>query len=175
MLSDPISEAVIHAGAKSHLKVISQMAVGYDNIAVSSATQAGIPVGHTPGVLTETTADFAWALLMAAARRVVESHNEVHAGIWRAWGPDFLCGQDIFGATLGLIGFGRIGQAMAQRALGFNMKVLYTQRHRDTEAEKRYAAEFVPLEKLLRESDFVSLHAYLSPETKGLIGQNNLP
>lgn len=170
MLSDPISEAVINSGKRAHLRVISQMAVGYDNIAVSSATQAGIPIGHTPGVLTETTADFAWALLMAAARRVVESHYEVHAGIWRAWGPDVLCGKDIFGATLGLIGFGRIGQAMARRALGFNMKVLYTQRHRDTEAEKRYNAEFVPLEKLLRESDFVSLHAYLSPETKGLIG-----
>ncbi|MEA5078341.1 MAG: D-glycerate dehydrogenase [Anaerolineaceae bacterium] len=170
LLSDPISDAVIQAGKQAHLKVISQMAVGFDNIAVRAATAAGIPVGHTPGVLTETTADFAWALLMAAARRVVESHNEVQQGIWRAWGPEVLCGADVFGATLGLIGFGRIGQAMARRASGFNMKVLYTQRHRDLEAEQRLNAQFVPLEELLQRADFVSLHAYLSPETKGLMG-----
>jgi glyoxylate reductase len=170
MLSDPINAQVIQAGSQNHLQVISQMAVGYDNIAVSAATQAGILVGNTPGVLTETTADLAWALLMASARRVVESHNEVHQGIWRAWGPDVLCGVDVYGATLGLIGFGRIGQAMAARARGFNMRVVYTQRRRDTAAEEKYAAEFVSLDDLLRQSDFVSLHAYLSPETKGMIG-----
>lgn len=170
LLSDPITDAVIQAGNRSHLKVISQMAVGYDNIAISSATAAGIPVGHTPGVLTETTADFAWALLMAAARRVVESHNEVQQGVWRAWGPEVLCGADVFGATLGLVGFGRIGQAMARRASGFNMKVLYTQRHRDLEGEQKLNAQFVPFEELLQTADFVSLHAYLSPETKGLMG-----
>jgi glyoxylate reductase len=171
MLSDPITSDVIQAGSQNHLQVISQMAVGYDNIAVSTATQAGILVGNTPGVLTETTADLAWALLMAAARRVVEGHDEVQRGIWRAWGPDVLCGVDVYGSTLGLIGFGRIGQAMAARARGFNMRVLYTQRHRDVEAETKYGASFVSMEDLLRQSDFVSLHAYLSPETKGMIGQ----
>ena len=171
MLSDPITNAVIKAGGKNHLQVISQMAVGYDNIDVAAATAAGIPVGNTPGVLTETTADLAWALMMAAARRVVEGHTEVHQGIWRAWGPDVLCGTDIYGATLGLIGFGRIGQAMAARAKGFNMRVLYTQRHRDLAAEEKYAATFVSLEELLQQSDFVSLHAYLSNETRGLMGK----
>jgi glyoxylate reductase len=170
MLSDPITSEVIQVGSQNHLKVISQMAVGYDNIALPAATSAGIPVGNTPGVLTETTADLAWALLMAAARRVVEGNNEVHQGIWRAWGPDVLCGVDIYGATLGLIGFGRIGQAMAARAKGFNMRVLYTQRHRDLAAEEKYQAVFVPLQELLMQSDFVSLHAYLSDETRGLMG-----
>jgi glyoxylate reductase len=170
LLSDPITEAVVQAGKQAHLKVISQMAVGHDNIAVCAATAAGIPVGHTPGVLTETTADFAWALLIAAARRVVESHNEVQQGIWRPWGPEVLCGSDVFGATLGLVGFGRIGQAMARRASGFNMKVLYTQRHRDLAAEQNLNVQYVPLEELLHHADFVSLHAYLSPETKGLMG-----
>ncbi len=169
MLTDPISEAVIKAGNQANLKVISQMAVGYDNISVNAATLAGIPVGHTPGVLTETTADFAWAIMMAAARRVVESHNEVQKGIWQPWGPDVLCGMDIFGTTLGLIGFGRIGQAMAQRALGFKMEVLYTQRNRDLDAEKRFSAKYVTLDELLKESDYVSLHAYLSSETRGMI------
>lgn len=172
MLNDPIDTRVVEAGHRNHLQVISQMAVGFDNIDVASATKFGILVGNTPGVLSETTADLAWALLMAAARRIVESHNEVHRGIWRPWGPDVLCGVDIYGATLGLIGFGRIGQAMAARARGFNMQVLYTQRHRNLEAESRLGATFVSLEDLLRRSDFISLHAYLSAETKGMIGKS---
>lgn len=171
MLSDPITADVIRAGDQNHLKVISQMSVGYDNIALAEATAAGIPVGNTPGVLTETTADLAWALLMAAARRVVEGNNEVHQGIWRAWGPEVLCGTEVHGATLGIIGFGRIGQAVAARARGFAMQVLYTQHHRDLDAEKRTGAEFVTLDTLLAQSDFVTLHAYLSPETKGLLGE----
>jgi len=170
LLCDPIKAEVVRTGARNQLKVISQMAVGYDNIAVAEATTAGIPVGHTPGVLTETTADYAWALLMAAARRVVEAHNEVQKGIWRPWGPDVLCGADIYGATLGIIGFGRIGQAMARRAHGFDMKVLYTQRHRDEKAESELDAEYVSLNGLLERSDYVSLHAYLSPETRGMMG-----
>jgi glyoxylate reductase len=170
MLTDPINTEVIHSGQMHHLSVISQMAVGFDNIDVPSATMAGIPVGNTPGVLTETTADLAWALLMAAARRVVEGNNEVHQGIWRPWGPDVMCGRDVYGATLGLIGFGRIGQAMAARAKGFNMKVLYTQHHRDLDAEKKLGANFVSFDELLQQSDFISLHAYLSPESKGMIG-----
>jgi glyoxylate reductase len=171
MLADSISSNVIEAGAQHGLRVISQTAVGYDNIAVPTATAAGIPVGNTPGVLTETTADLAWALLMAAARRVVESDKLVHQGIWPAWGPEVLCGHDIYGATLGLIGFGRIGQAMAARARGFNMRVLYTQRNRDPQAEERTGAQYAGLDELLSQSDFVSLHAYLSPETKGLLGE----
>jgi glyoxylate reductase len=170
LLCDPINAEVVHIGVRNQLKVISQMAVGYDNIAVAEATAAGIPVGHTPGVLTETTADFAWALLMAAARRVVEAHNEVQQRIWRPWGPNVLCGADIYGATLGIIGFGRIGQAMARRARGFSMKVLYTQRHRDEKAELELGAEYVSLDELLERSDYVSLHAYLSPETRGMMG-----
>jgi glyoxylate reductase len=170
LLSDPITTTVVNSGAEHSLKVISQMAVGYDNIDVKTATAHSIPVGNTPGVLTETTADFAWSLLMAAARRVVEAHNEVQAGIWRPWGPDVLCGADIYGATLGLIGFGRIGQAMARRARGFNMRVLYTQRHRDLTAEEELGVEYAPLSELLQKSDFVSLHAYLSPETRGMMG-----
>jgi glyoxylate reductase len=170
LLCDPINTAVIKTGAENHLKVISQLAVGFDNIDVKASTSCGIPVGHTPGVLTETTADFAWALLMAAARRVVEAHNEVHQGIWRPWDPAVLCGADVYGATIGLVGFGRIGQAMARRAKGFNMTILYTQRHRDPAAEKELGAEYLPLDELLKRSDYVSLHAYLSPEAKGMIG-----
>jgi glyoxylate reductase len=170
LLTDPIDARVIEEGAANHLKVISQMAVGFDNIDVQTATIQGIPVGHTPGVLTETTADFAWALLMAAARRVVEGHNEVQHGIWRPWGPDVLCGADVYGATLGLVGFGRIGQAVARRARGFNMRVLYTQPDRDLKAEAELGAEYLPLNEMLAQSDFVSLHASLSPQSRGMIG-----
>ncbi|NMC85501.1 MAG: D-glycerate dehydrogenase [Anaerolineaceae bacterium] len=174
MLSNPITEKVLQSGAAHSLRVVSQMAVGYDNIAVEQATKLGIAVGNTPGVLTETTADLAWALLMAAARRVVEGHTEVHRGIWRSWGPDVLCGTDVYGATLGIIGFGRIGQAVAARAAGFHMKVLYTQRHRDLAAEERTQAQYMTLDELLRQADFVTLHAYLSAETRGMIGKEQL-
>ncbi len=170
MLTDPINREVIEKGSQHHLKVISQDAVGFDNIDVETATSHGIPVGHTPGVLTETTADFAWSLLMASARRVVEADCEVHQGIWRPWGPSVLCGMDIYGMTLGIIGFGRIGQAMARRARGFNMRILYSGPHRKEDIEKEIGAEYVSFETLLKESDFISLHAYLSPETKGMIG-----
>jgi glyoxylate reductase len=174
MLNDRIDEGIISAGANHKLKVISQMAVGVDNIAVSAATSHKIPVGHTPGVLTETTADFAWALLMASARRVVESHNEVHHGLWRPWGPEVWCGVDVYGATLGLVGFGRIGKAMARRAAGFNMKVLYYEPRRKSENDQIDNASYVSLEELLQTSDFVSLHAYLSPATRGMISKAQL-
>lgn len=170
MLTDPIDAAVIQLGREHSLKVISQVAVGFDNIDINAATLASIPVGNTPGVLTETTADLAWTLMMTAARRVTEGFDEVRRGTWRPYALDTLCGADIYGATLGLVGFGRIGQAMAARACGFNMRVLYTQRSRDLEAEKKYNATYVSLEDLLKESDFISLHAYLSPETRGMIG-----
>lgn len=169
LLTDRIDANLLsHAGL--NLKVISQMAVGFDNIDVKTATDKGIPVGNTPGVLTETTADFTWALMMAAARRVVEGNNEVRAGLWRPWGPDVLTGYDIYGSTLGIIGFGRIGKAVARRAKGFNMRVLYHDPH--CEPEEETSAECVSMETLLSESDFVSLHTYLSTETYHLIGRD---
>ncbi len=174
MLTDKIDADLIHIGASNRLKVISQIAVGVDNIAVAAATQHKIPVGHTPGVLTETTADFAWALMMAAARRVVESAVEVTQNIWRPWGPEVLCGMDIYGKTLGLIGFGRIGKAMARRAAGFDMQVLYYEPRFKPENAAIANARYVSFEELLRESDFVSLHAYLSESSRGMIGKDQL-
>ena len=171
LLTDRIDAGLI-AAAGPDFRVIAQMAVGFDNIDVAAATARGIPVGHTPGVLTETTADFAWTLLMAAARRVVEAHNEVQQSIWRPWGPDVLTGQDIFGATLGLVGFGRIGQAMAKRAQGFDMPILYHDLQRFPEAEKSLGAQFVSLEELLERADFVSLHTFMSPQNKFMMGKS---
>jgi len=167
MLTDPIDAQVIAAG--TDLKVIAQLAVGYDNIDIAAATSRGIPVGHTPGVLTETTADFAWALMMAAARRIGEAEREVRSGLWQPWGPDVLTGLDIFGKTLGIVGLGRIGNAMARRARGFDMRVLYHSLTRDLEAEEQLGVEFVTLERLLTQSDFISLHLYYSPEAHHLI------
>jgi glyoxylate reductase len=171
MLTDRIDANLIeHAGP--NLKVISQLAVGFDNIDVKAATAKGIPVSNTPGVLTETTADFTWALMMAAARRVAEGDREVHAGLWRAWGPDVLTGYDLYGATLGIIGFGRIGKAVARRAAGFNMRVLYNDP--ECEPESNIEAECVGLDELLKQSDYVSLHTYLSKDTYHLIGREQL-
>ena len=172
LLTDRIDAALIDAAR--NLKVISQDAVGFDNIDIAAATRRGIPVGNTPGVLTETTADFAWTLMMAAARRVVEADKEVRAGVWRPWGPDVLTGYDIYGATLGIIGFGRIGQAMARRAKGFNMKILYSDPHCKPEAGEETGAECVDLDELLARADFVTLHTFLSPETYHLIGREQL-
>src|SRR5512134_867986 len=124
LLTDKIDANLMDAGGPQ-LKVISQMAVGFDNIDIPAATARGIPVGNTPGVLTDTTADFAFALIMAAARRIPEAERYVHDGKWKTWGPMLLLGVDLQGATLGLIGFGRIGKAMARRAAGFDMRVLY--------------------------------------------------
>ena len=169
MLTDPIDADVISAAPD--LKVIAQLAVGYDNIDIAAATRRGIPVGHTPGVLTETTADFAWALMMAAARRVGEAEREVRSGLWQPWGPDVLTGLDIYGKTLGIVGLGRIGKAMARRARGFDMRVLYHSLARDLEAEDQLGVEFVTLERLLSQSDFVSLHLYYSPESRHLINR----
>ncbi|HWR64565.1 MAG TPA: D-glycerate dehydrogenase [Bellilinea sp.] len=167
MLTDPIDSQVIAAG--TDLKVIAQLAVGYDNIDIAAATRRGIPVGHTPGVLTETTADFAWGLMMAAARRIGEAEREVRSGLWQPWGPDVLTGLDIYGKTLGIVGLGRIGNAMARRARGFDMRVLYHSLTRDLEAEDQLSVEYVTLERLLTQSDFISLHLYYSPEAHHLI------
>lgn len=170
LLTDRIDAPLIDAAR--NLKAISQMAVGFDNIDIEAATRRGIPVGNTPGILTETTADFAWALLMAAARRVVEADKEVREGIWRPWGPDVLTGVDVYGATLGIIGFGRIGKAMARRASGFQMEVLYNDPHCQPEEETEIQAQCVDLDELLARADFVSLHTYLSKETHHLMGRD---
>ncbi len=167
LLMDSIDQALI-ADAPS-LKVISQMAVGYDNIDVAAATAHHIPIGHTPGVLTDATADLTWALLMAAARRVVEGDRFTRSGQWQTWEPDLLLGPDVAGATLGIVGFGRIGQAVARRALGFGMRVLYTNRRPcPANLEQSLNATRVSFEQLLQESDFVSIHTPLSPETHHL-------
>jgi glyoxylate reductase len=173
MLTDRIDGNLMDAIGQQ-LKVISQMAVGIDNIDVSAATARRIPVGNTPGVLTDTTADLAWALLMAAARRVVESDRFVRAGKWKTWGPMDFLGLDIMGATLGIVGFGRIGQAMARRARGFDMRTLYFSRRRHPEAEEECQAKYVDLKTLLREADFVSLHTNLTKETHHLMNDARL-
>lgn len=173
LLSDRVDAALMDA-VGPQLKVISQYAVGYDNIEIAAATQRGIPVGNTPGALTETTADFAWALLMAAARRVVEGDRYTRAGRWKTWGPSILLGRDVFGATLGILGFGRIGQAVARRAQGFGMRVLYHDVRRDELAEEQVRAQFVSLDTLLAESDYLTIHTNLTPQTRHLIGRQEL-
>ncbi len=172
LLTDPVDAGLI-AGAPA-LRVISQMAVGVDNIDLRAATARGIPVGHTPGVLTETTADFAFALLMSAARRVVEGVEYVRSRKWKTWGPTLLMGHDVHGATLGLVGFGRIGQAVARRAQGFGMRVLFADPHVDDAAAADLGAQRVSFEQLLAESDFLSLHVPLTAETRHLIGAEEL-
>lgn len=178
MLTDHFDQPTIEQ--VRHLDSISNCAVGVDNIDLEAATAAGIPVGHTPGVLTETTADLAFALMVAAARRLPEADRYVRAGRWTAWSPDLLLGRDIFGATLGIIGWGAIGRAMARRALGFQMRVLYMKRPprttatdsgppRDAAGEPA-GAEGTTLDRLLAESDFVSLHVPLTVETRHMIG-----
>lgn len=170
MLSDRIDKALIDACPK--LKVISTMAVGHDNIDIAAATERGIRVGNTPGVLTETTADMIWALLMAAARRVVEADNFTRDGNWKTWTPMGLLGQDIHHATIGIIGMGRIGTEVAKRARGFDMHILYYSRTRKSpEEEARLGLEYVDeMADLLSRSDFISLHVPLTEETKNLIG-----
>jgi glyoxylate reductase len=154
------------------LRVIANVAVGYNNIDVAAARRRGIVVTNTPDVLTETTADFAWALLMAAARRVVEADHYARSGQWKAWKWDLLWGADIHGKTLGIVGFGRIGRAVARRAIGFNMRVLYTDAVRAApDVEQELRAELAPLDRVLVESDFVSLHTPLLPETRHLINE----
>jgi glyoxylate reductase len=172
LLTDRVDAALMDAAPG--LKVISQCAVGYDNIDVAAATARGIPVGNTPGVLTDATADFAFTLLMAAARRVGEAVDFVRSGQWQTWGLTLLLGQEIYGATLGIIGLGRIGQAVARRARGFAMRVLYHDAVRQPEAEAELGVAYRTLDDLLRESDFVSLHTSLTDETQGLIGARAL-
>ncbi|NLJ48307.1 MAG: D-glycerate dehydrogenase [Candidatus Atribacteria bacterium] len=174
LLTDMIDKEVIHAAGKK-LRVISNYAVGYNNIDVAEATKRGIMITNTPGVLTETTADLAWVLLMSIARRIVEGDKLVRAGKFRGWEPMLLLGTDIYESTLGLIGFGRIGQAMARRAKGFNLKVLYYDKNPISPIiEKELGVSRANFDEILRKSDFISIHVPLNEETFHLIGQKEM-
>jgi glyoxylate reductase len=172
LLTDAMTPEVLDR--EPQLRVISNFAVGFDNVDVEAATARGVMVCNTPGVLTETTADFTWALLMAAARRVVEGADYVRAGKWITWGPTLLLGQDVHHATIGIVGFGRIGKEVAKRARGFDMRILAYDPYRGDEAASALGVKFEELEELLRESDFVTLHVALTDETRNLIGAREL-
>ena len=173
LLTDNISAEIMDEA--KNLKVISNYAVGFNNIDVKAATERGIPVTNTPGVLTETTADLAWALLMATARRAVEADAFMRKGAYKGWGPMLFLGGDVYGKTLGLIGMGRIGSAVARRAVGFNMRILYYDMNRLPEDEEKVLnLEYADFDEILRSSDFVSLHVPLVPSTKHLIGTREL-
>lgn len=172
LLTDAIDETVLDT-AGSSLRVVSQMAVGHDNIDVVACTARGIPVGHTPGVLTETTADLAVALMLATARRLIEAAERVKAGKWETWRPMELTGPDVSGSTVGIVGFGRIGKAVARRLRGFDCRLLYHDPSPDPDAAA-IGASFVNLDTLLKSSDFVTLHVPLNDETQGLIGAREL-
>ena len=164
LLTEKIDAKLMDA-AGSQLKVISSMSVGVDHIDVAAATARGIPVGNTPGVLTDATADMAFALLFASARRVVEGEKYVRSGSWKTWNPKLLLGADFVCAILGIVGFGRIGQAVAKRAQGFDMRVIYY----DPTSQPAYGAQPVDLDTLLRESDFVSIHVPLTERTRHMV------
>lgn len=171
LLTEKIDSDLLAAAPK--LRIVSTVSVGYDHIDVRACTDRGVMVTNTPGVLDETTADLAWALLMAIARRVVEGDAWMRTGTWPGWELDQLLGGDVYGKTLGVIGFGRIGRGMARRALGFQMRVLYQNRTRVAlEVERELRAEFADLDRLLRDSDFVTLHVPLSAETRHLISSD---
>lgn len=158
-----------------HLRIAATVSVGYDNIDVAACTRRKIVATHTPGVLDDTTADFAFALLMAIARRIVEGDAWMRSGTWPGWNLDQLCGSDVSGKTLGVIGFGRIGRAMAKRAQGFDMRILYTDAMRAApEVERDLHAEYVDRDRLLAAADFVSVHVPLLPETRRLINAATL-
>ena len=174
LLTEPIDEEVINA-AGSQLRGISQVAVGFNNIDVKAATGKGIYVTNTPGVLTDTTADFAFTLLMSVARRVAEADRYAKAGKWKVpWGLMMMLGQDVWRRTIGIIGMGRIGSAVAKRAKGMNMKILYYDVIRNEQAEKEVGAKYVDLETLLGESDFVTVHVPLLPSTHHLMNEDRL-
>lgn len=160
--------------AGEDLKVVANMAVGYDNIDLEAAGERDVVVTNTPEVLNETTADTAFMLLLAAARRLGEAERLLRSGEWDAWGPMQLTGPDVWGKKLGVLGFGRIGQAVARRARGFDMDVLYHDKYRNESAENETGVRYVELDELLRTCDFISVHTPLTPETQHLIGQREL-
>jgi len=172
LLTDKIDAEIMDAG--NRLKVISNYAVGFDNIDVEEATKRGIAVTNTPGVLTETTADLTWALMLAVARRIVEADGFIRAGKWRGWAPMQFLGTDVHGKTLGIVGLGRIGAAVAKRAVGFNMKTVYYDARRNEGLEKELGIKYAPLDELLKISDFVTIHVPLLPTTHHLIGEREL-
>ncbi len=172
LLTDRVDGALLDAAPR--LRVVSNYAVGFDNIDVEAATTRGVVVTNTPGVLTETVADFAMALILAAARRLVEADRYTRAGRWKSWEPMLLLGQDVHGATLGLVGLGRIGVAVAHRAQGFGMRVLYYDVIRREDLEREIGLEFAPIEDVLGRADFVSVHTPLTPQTRHLISTPQL-
>jgi glyoxylate reductase len=167
LLTEKVNDELLRVAQK--LRIAANVAVGHDNIDVDVCTKRGVVATNTPGVLDETTADFTWTLMMAVARRLSEGEQLARSGNWKGWNLDQLCGADIWGKTLGLVGFGRIGRAVARRSLGFHMKVIYTDAVKaSAEVEKSLNAEFRDMNTLLAESDFISLHVPLLPETRGL-------
>lgn len=177
LVTDTIDEQLLAAcaAATPALKLVANMAVGYNNIDIEAATRLGIAVTNTPGVLSETTADLAFGLLLTTARRINEAERYLRAGKFSGWGPLLFCGAEVHHATLGLIGIGRIGREVAKRARGFDMRVLYHARHRlSPEDEARYQLTYTPLDALLQQADFVSLHTPYTPETYHLIGAREL-
>lgn len=173
LLTDTVDRSVLEVS--NTLKAVTNVAVGFDNIDVPAATEAGVAVTNTPGVLTDTTADFAWTLLMAIARRVVEADVYMRGGRYKGWGIQLLLGQDIHHATLGVVGMGRIGQGMARRASGFDMQVLYSDEVRiPPERERELNVTYVDIDTLLAESDFVSLHTPLTPQTRHFINSRRI-
>jgi len=172
LLSEKIDEELLHKAP--HLKVVSNFAVGYDNIDIAAATRRGVVVTNTPGVLTEATADMAWALLLAAARRLGEGDHIMRHGQFEGWGPMFLLGQDIKGKTLGILGAGRIGSAVVERSAGWEMPILYYDHNRNDVLEAKFSARKVTLEKLASSADFISIHLPASPDTHHLIDEKIL-
>jgi glyoxylate reductase len=173
LLTEKVNDELLERAPR--LRIAATVSVGYDNIDVAACTRRKVVATHTPGVLDDTTADFAFALLMAVARRVVEGDAWMRAGTWPGWNLDQLCGGDIWGKTLGIIGFGRIGRAMAKRSQGFGMRVLYSDARRATpEVERELHAQYVELDRLLAESDFISVHVPLLAETRHLINAKTL-
>ncbi|HHY27566.1 MAG TPA: D-glycerate dehydrogenase [Desulfitobacterium dehalogenans] len=172
LLTESIDDSLLALG--KNLKIVSNMAVGYNNIDIEAATRRNILVANTPGVLTETTADLTFALLMMTARRMEEASQYLRQGKWKTWSPMLLAGQDIFGATLGIVGMGRIGEALAKRAKGFDMKIIYYNRTPKPEVEKKLGVLYSSLEELLKESDFVCILTPYTTETRNLIGKKEL-